>query len=41
MKLTQKQVEKIKALHSKGLSERDIAKKLGCSRSTVWYHLQK
>ncbi|MCK5016600.1 MAG: helix-turn-helix domain-containing protein [Candidatus Peribacteraceae bacterium] len=37
-KLTQAQIKKIKSLASKGLSERAIAKQVGCSRSAVWYH---
>ena len=40
-KLTKKQIERIKALHAKGKSERVIAEKIGCARSTVWYWLQK
>jgi IS30 family transposase len=40
-KLTPKQIEKIKALHVKGLSERAIALKIKRARSTVWYQLQK
>jgi biotin operon repressor len=40
-KLTEKQIAKIKALHKKGKSERAIAEEIGCSRSTVWYQLQK
>ena len=40
-RLTKKQIERIKTLHKKGKSERAIAKKIGCSRSTVWYWLQK
>ena len=38
MKLSKQQIAKIKAMHKKGLSERVIAKKIGCARSTVWYH---
>ena len=40
-KLSQNQIKRIKELHIKGFSEREIAKKIGCSRSSVWYHLQK
>jgi biotin operon repressor len=39
--LTAKQIAKIKALHKQGKSERAIAKVVKCSRSAVWYHLQK
>ena len=41
MKLTKKQIERIKALYAKGLSQREIAEKIGCARSTVKYWLQK
>ena len=41
MKLTRQQVAKIIKLAAEGLSERKIAKKIGCSRSAVWYHIQK
>jgi len=40
-KLTKKQIERIHALRAKGLSERAIAAKIGCARSTVWYQLNK
>jgi len=40
-KLTKQQIAKIYLLAIDGLSERKIAKKVGCSRSAVWYHLQK
>jgi transposase len=40
-KLTEAKIAKIKALHNRGLSERAIAKKIGCSKSTVWYWLNK
>ncbi len=40
-KLTKKEIKKIKDLYSKGKSERAIAKEIGCSRSAVWYQLQK
>jgi len=33
--------EKIKALAKKGLSYRQIEKELGCSKSTIAYHLGK
>jgi len=39
--LTKKQIERIHALHAKGQTERAIAAKIGCARSTVWYQLQK
>jgi len=34
-KITEAKIRKIKELTKKGLSERAIAKKLGCSRSSV------
>lgn len=40
-KLTEKKIAKILALRKKGLSERAIAKQVGCSRSAVNYQLQK
>lgn len=40
-KLTPATIAKIVKLSNDGLSERAIAKKLGCSRSAVWYHLNK
>ena len=40
-KLTNKQIERIFSLSQKGLSQREIAKKIGRSRSAVWYHLTK
>jgi len=40
-KLSKKEIARIKVLHKKGMSERAIAEKIGCSRSTVWYWLQK
>jgi hypothetical protein len=40
-KLDKKQIEKIKKLSSKGMSQRAIAKEVGCSRSAVYYHLNK
>ena len=40
-KLSGEQIAKIKTLHLKGESERAIAKVVGCSRSAVWYQLQK
>jgi biotin operon repressor len=40
-KLTESKISKIKILHDEGKSERVIAKKLGCSRGAVWYHLNK
>lgn len=40
-KLTNKVIAKIKSLSKKGMSERAIAKLVGCSRSAVWYQLQK
>lgn len=39
-KLTKKQIAKILSLKGKK-SEREIAKKVGCSRSAVWYQLRK
>lgn len=42
VKLTEKKIERIISLKmNKGLSERAIAKKVGCSRSTVNYQLHK
>lgn len=41
MKLTKEQIAKIKKLAAKGMSERAIAKEVGCSRSAVWSHKQK
>jgi biotin operon repressor len=40
-KLTEAQIRAIKMGHDAGLSERDIAKTAYCSRSAVWYQLQK
>lgn len=40
-KLTNKKIERIHALSAKGLTERAIAAKVGCARSTVWYQLNK
>lgn len=40
-KLSAAQISRIKSLKEKGLSERQIADKIGCARSTVWYHLNK
>lgn len=40
-KLSGDQIAKIKTLRKKGESERAIAKAIGCSRSAVWYQLQK
>lgn len=40
-RLTDKKVTRIFELTEKGLSQRKIADKIGCSRSTVWYHLNK
>lgn len=42
-KLSSKQIARIKALHNKGkgMSERAIAREVGCSRSAVWYHVKK
>lgn len=40
-KLTPAKIKKIKELTKKGLSERAIAKKLGCTRGAVWYWKQK
>lgn len=39
--LTEEEKKEIKILHKQGRSERGIAKMIGCSRSAVWYHLQK
>ena len=39
--LSIKQIAKIKSLHKRGKSERVIAFIVGCSRSAVWYHLNK
>lgn len=41
MKIFTSDIKKIKDLHKKGLSERAIAKYIGCSRTTVWNHLNK
>ena len=47
MKLTEKQIKQIRTLginrsfYKGRLSEREIAKKIGCSRSAVWYWLNK
>lgn len=40
-KLTVKQIARIKTLSAQGKSQRQIAAILGCSRSAVWYQLQK
>lgn len=40
-KLSEKKIKKIKTLYLKGWSQRKTAKAVGCSRSAVWYHLQK
>jgi len=40
-KLVKKQIEKIQSLSKKGMSQRAIAKEVGCSRSAVYYHLNK
>ncbi|MDD5527754.1 MAG: hypothetical protein PHO56_02135 [Patescibacteria group bacterium] len=40
-KMTEKKIAKIKALRKQKLSERAIAKKVGCSRSAVNYQLNK
>ena len=39
--LSQKKIQRIKDLSLKGLSQREVAKKVGCSRSAVFYHLNK
>lgn len=39
-RLTESQVEEIRTLHREGWSEREIARKMGCSRSAVWARLQ-
>ncbi len=39
--LTVAQVSKIRSLANKGLSQREIGKRVGCSRSAVYYHLTK
>lgn len=41
VRLTEKQIDRIWSLHWKNKSERFIAEKVGCSRSAVWYQLQK
>jgi len=42
MRLTKEQIKGIKILSKKRkMSERAIAKHIGCSRSAVWYHLNK
>jgi biotin operon repressor len=40
-KLSEAQISAILKEKKEGLSEREIAKKVGCSRSAVWYQLQK
>ncbi len=40
-RLTKKQIERIHLLAARGFSEREIAKKMDCSRSAVWYWLQR
>jgi DNA invertase Pin-like site-specific DNA recombinase len=40
-KLSGEIIAKIKTLYRQGKSERAIAKAVGCSRSAVWYQLQK
>lgn len=37
-KITEAKIKKIRELAKKGLSERAIAKKVGCSRSSVNFH---
>ncbi len=41
MQLSENTVSRILDLHEKGLSERAIAKEVGCSRSAVWYQIRK
>jgi len=40
-RLTKKEIKRIWVLNRKGKSQRAIAEKIGCSRSAVWYQLQK
>lgn len=40
-KLSKATVKEILSLHKKGKSERAIANAIGCSRSAVWYQIQK
>jgi hypothetical protein len=40
-KLNKKQIDKIQSLTKKGMSQRAVAKEVGCSRSVVYYHLNK
>ena len=40
-KITQSQINRMTLLSMKGLSQREIAKKIGCSRSAVYYWLNK
>ncbi len=40
-KITAKMHDEIVRLSKKGLKEREIAKKVGCGRSTVWDHLNR
>ena len=39
--LTTKTLKRIRQLHKSGLSDPDIAKKIGCSTTTVWNWRQK
>lgn len=39
--ISDKKIAKIKELAKKGMSQRNIAKKIGFSRSAVYYHLKK
>jgi predicted transcriptional regulator len=40
-RLTDKQIDKIWTLFNKGMSKLAISKKVGCSDTTVAYHLAK
>lgn len=40
-KLSDMEKQRIRALHKDGFSEREIARRIGCSRSAVWATLQK
>ena len=41
VKLTPAKIKRIKELSKKKFSQRQIAKKIGCSRSAVFYWLNK
>ena len=41
VKITPAMAKDMKAMAKKGISQREIAAKYGCSRSGVWYVLQQ